>query len=91
MRDLTAADLRAYIARVFDLVVVLRRLRSGRRIVFEVAALDGLTPDARYALTDVFRAELAGSPPAVGWRRDPDWRPSDRLAVRMELEGIGWT
>lgn len=91
MRDLTAADLRAYIARVFDLVVVLRRLRSGRRIVFEVAALDGLTPDARYALTDVFRAELAGSPPAVGWRRDPDWRPSDRLAVRMELEGVGWT
>jgi len=91
MRDLTAADLRAYIARVFDLVVVLRRLRSGRRIVFEVAALDGLTPDARYALTDVFRAELAGSPPAVGWRRDADWRPSDRLAVRMELEGVGWT
>lgn len=91
MRDLTAADLRAYIARVFDLVVVLRRLRSGRRIVFEVAALDGLTAEARYALTDVFRAELAGSPPAVGWRRDPDWRPSPRLAVRMQLEDAGWT
>ena len=90
MRDLTAADLRAYIARVFDLVVVLRRLRSGRRIVFEVAALDGLSHDARYALTDVYRAELAGSPPAVGWRRDPDWRPTDRLAVRMELERVGW-
>lgn len=90
MRDLTAADLRAYIARVFDLVVVLRRLRSGRRIVFELAALDGLTAGARYALTDVFRAELVGSPPAVGWRRDPDWRPSERLAVRMELEGVGW-
>jgi pilus assembly protein CpaF len=91
MRDLTAADLRAYIARVFDLIVVLRRLRSGRRIVFEVAALDGLTPDARYALTDVFRAELAGSPPTVTWPRNTDWRPSPRLAVRMQLEGSGWT
>ena len=65
MRDLTAADLRAYIARVFDLVVVLRRLRSGQRIVAQVAALDGLTPDARYALCDVFRAEMAGDPAAI--------------------------
>ena len=31
MRDLTVADLRSYIARVFDLVLVLRRLRSGFR------------------------------------------------------------
>jgi pilus assembly protein CpaF len=91
MRDLTAAGLRAYIARVFDLIVVLRRLRSGRRIVFQVAALDGLTADARYALTDVYRAELTGSPPSVGWRRNPDWQPSPRLAVRIELEGSGWT
>lgn len=91
MRDLTAADLRAYIARVFDLIVVLRRLRSGRRIVFEVAALDGLTPEARYALTDIFRAELAGSPPTVTWPRNADWRPSPRLAVRMQLEASGWT
>jgi pilus assembly protein CpaF len=91
MRDLTAADLRAYIARVFDLIVVLRRLRSGRRITYQVAALDGLTADARYALTDVYRAELGGSPPSVGWRRNPDWQPSPRLAVRIELEGSGWT
>jgi len=91
MRDLTAADLRAYIARVFDLVVVLRRLRSGRRIVFQVAALDGLTTEAQYALTDVFRAEVAGSPPSVAWWRNPDWQPSARLAVRIELEGSGWT
>ena len=91
MHDLTAADLRSYIARVFDLVVVLRRLRSGRRIVQQVASLDGLTPDARYALTDVFRAEVAGSPPAVGWSRRPDWRPPERLAARIELEGSSWT
>jgi pilus assembly protein CpaF len=91
MRDLTAADLRAYIARVFDLVVVLRRLRSGRRIVFQVAALDGMAADARYALTDVYHAELNGSPPVVAWERNPDWQPSPRLGVRMELEAAGWT
>jgi pilus assembly protein CpaF len=91
MRDLTAADLRAYIARVFDLIVVLRRLRSGRRIVHQVAALDGLDAEARYALTDVFRAELAGSPPTVSWWRNAEWGPSERLGVRMELEAQGWT
>ncbi len=91
MRDLTAADLRAYIARVFDLVVVLRRLRSGRRIVQQVASLDGLTADARYALTDVFRTEIVGSPPAVGWTCNAEWRPPERLAARIELEAEAWT
>jgi len=41
MHDLSLADLRAYIARVFDVVVVLRRQRSGLRIVRQLAALDG--------------------------------------------------
>lgn len=90
MRDLTAADLRAYIAGVFDLVVVLRRLRSGRRIVHQVAALDGLTDDTAYALTDVVRARLAGSPPEMIWERNPDWQPSRRLTARVELEGAAW-
>ena len=57
MRDLTVTDLRTYIARVFDLVVVLRRLRSGRRIVRQLTAVDGITDDGGYRLTDVFRAE----------------------------------
>ena len=57
MRDLTVTDLRSYIARVFDLVVVLRRLRSGRRIVRQIAALDGVADDGGYRLVDVFRGE----------------------------------
>ncbi|MEX2135342.1 MAG: ATPase, T2SS/T4P/T4SS family [Chloroflexota bacterium] len=89
MRDLTSADLRAYIARVFDLIVVLRRLRSGLRIVHQVGALDGLSSEARYALTDVFRAEPDGG--QLRWRRDPDWRPPERLGTRLELEGERWT
>ena len=69
MRDLTVADLRTYIARVFDLVVVLRRLRSGRRIVRQVAALEGSDADG-YRLADVFRAELAAGPDEVRFVRD---------------------
>jgi pilus assembly protein CpaF len=90
MRDLTAADLRAYIARVFDLVVVLRRLSSGQRIVHQVAALDGLAPDAGYRLTDVFRAERDG-PSHLRWINDRDWRPPERLRARMQLEGDRWS
>jgi pilus assembly protein CpaF len=89
MRDLTGPDLRAYIARVFDLIVVLRRLRSGLRIVHQVAALDGLDAEGGYRLTDVFRAEPDGGD--LRWRRDPDWRPPERLRARLELEGERWT
>ena len=89
MRDLSTADLRAYIARVFDLVVVLRRLRNGRRMVHQVAALDGPSA-AGYRLTDVFRAVPDGAD-QLRWLRDPDWRPPERLRARMELEGERWT
>jgi pilus assembly protein CpaF len=87
MRDLTLADLRSYIERVFDLVVVLRRLRTGRRIVRQIVALDGLTPEGAYRLTDVFHAGRQDGADEVGWVADPAWRPSSRLAARMELDG----
>ena len=87
MRDLTLLDLRSYIERVFDLVVVLRRLRTGRRIVRQIVALDGLTPDGAYRLADVFHADRHEGSDDVGWVADPAWRPSARLAARMELEG----
>jgi pilus assembly protein CpaF len=86
MRDLTLADLRSYIERVFDLVVVLRRLRTGRRIVRQIVALDGLTPEGAYRLADVFHAGRQDGPDEVGWVADPGWRPSSRLAARMELD-----
>ena len=89
MRDLTAADLRAYIARVFDLVVVLRRLNSGRRIVQQVAALDRVGADGGYQLTDVFRAEPDGG--GLRWVHDRDWQPPERLRARMQLEGERWS
>jgi pilus assembly protein CpaF len=86
MRDLTVADLRTYIARVFDLVLVLRRLRSGRRIVRQIAALDGVGPDAAYRLVDVFRSVRTDGADSVSWVGSEGWQPPDRLASRMELE-----
>jgi hypothetical protein len=65
---------------------VLRRLRSGRRIVRQIAALDGVATDGAYRLVDVFRGERADGD-AVRWAASEGWQPPDRLASRMELEG----
>ena len=91
MRDLTVLDLRSYIARVFDLVVVLRRLRSGRRLVRQLSAVDGLTEDGRYRLVDVFRAEAVAGSEEIRFVRDREWTPSARLLSRLELEGERWS
>ncbi len=90
MRDLSGPDLRAYIARVFDQVVVLRRLGSGQRIVHQIAALDGLDDHGDYRLVDVFRAELDPSE-HLRWAHDADWRPPERLRARMQLEAGRWS
>jgi hypothetical protein len=71
---------------VFDLVLVLRRLRSGRRIVRQIAALDGVGPDAAYRLVDVYRSVRTDGSDAVTWVATDGWQPPDRLASRMELE-----
>ena len=91
MRDLTVLDLRSYIARVFDLVVVLRRLRSGRRLVRQLSAVDGLTEEGRYRLVDVFRAEAVAGSEEIRFVRDREWTPSARLLSRLELEGERWS
>ncbi|MCL4287668.1 MAG: Flp pilus assembly complex ATPase component TadA, partial [Thermoleophilia bacterium] len=90
MRDLTVVDLRTYIARVFDLVLVLRRLRSGHRIVRQLAALDGVDGDG-YRLADVFRADLTAAAEEARFVRDPTWQPGARLRARLEAEGERWT
>ena len=87
MRDLTVTDLRSYIARVFDLVVVLRRLRSGRRVVRQLTAVDGLHADGAYRLTDVFRAEADEGTDGIRFVADATWTPPARLLARLELEG----
>jgi hypothetical protein len=66
---------------------VLRRLRSGRRLVRQIAALDGVADDGSYRMIDVFRGERADGTGDVRWVAADGWRPPDRLASRMELEG----
>jgi pilus assembly protein CpaF len=91
MHDLSLADLRAYIARVFDVVVVLRRQRSGLRIVRQLAALDGVKRDGEYALTELFEARL-GADSAPTWIRHEAWKPSARLTARLEAgEDATWS
>jgi pilus assembly protein CpaF len=91
MHDLSLADLRAYIARVFDVVVVLRRQRSGLRIVRQLAALDGVRRDGDYALTELFEARQ-GADSAPTWIRHEDWKPSARLTARLEgQEAAKWS
>ena len=91
MHDLSLADLRAYIARVFDVVVVLRRLPSGLRIVRQLAALHGVGPDSAYALTNLFEAHFPGDR-APEWTHYDGWRPSTRLLARMGTgEGQPWS
>jgi pilus assembly protein CpaF len=91
MHDLTVTDLRTYIARVFDLVVVLRRLRSGRRVVRQMTAVEGLTDVGQYRLVDVFRAESTIGSDEIRFVRDEIWTPSARLLARLELEGERWS
>ncbi len=91
MHDLTVTDLRTYIARVFDLVVVLRRLRSGRRVVRQMTAVEGLTGAGQYRLVDVFRAESTTGSEEIRFVRDEIWTPSARLLTRLELEGERWS
>ena len=91
MHDLTVTDLRTYIARVFDVVVVLRRLRSGRRVVRQMTAVDGLTDAGQYLLVDVFRAESTTGSDEIRFVRDEEWTPSARLLTRLELEGERWS
>jgi len=43
--------------------------------------------DSYRRLADVFHAGRQDGPEDVGWVADPAWRPSSRLAARMELEG----
>jgi pilus assembly protein CpaF len=90
--QLSPREIRGYVARVFDLIVVIARLRSGLRCVLEVCELAGLDDSGDYDLRPVFRTDLVhddgGDRPlfhAVG-----DFRPGPRLTRKLELEGLRW-
>jgi pilus assembly protein CpaF len=89
--QLSPADIRGYVARVFDLVVVVARLRGGRRCVLEICELAGLS-DRGYDLRPVFCAdtEEAGTGRVPVFRAVAGYAPGPRLSRKLELEGIRW-
>jgi pilus assembly protein CpaF len=52
--DLPASYVRAQVASAVDLVVHLARLRNGRRVVFQIASVEGLGDDGDPVVTEVF-------------------------------------
>jgi pilus assembly protein CpaF len=56
-----------------------------------VTAVDGLTPDGMYAMTDVFRAEAGPGSDEIRFVANAAWTPSPRLLARLELEGERWS
>ena len=90
--QLSPSEIRRYIARVFDVVVFVGRLRSGRRCVQEIAELRDVGPDGRYELLSVFMSELSSGQHGINvdFGTAPDYRPGDRLIRKLALQGMRW-
>ena len=90
--QLTPPEIRRYIARVFDLVVFVSRLRDGRRCVQEIAELRDVDASGRYELSPVFTSELSigREGTEVDFASVPDYRPGARLVRKLALQGMRW-
>ena len=90
--QLSSAEIRRYVARVFDLVVFVSRLRNGRRYVLEIAELLGVGPDDRYHLATVFSADVSNDAQGISveFSGAPDYRPGSRLLRKLQLQGMRW-
>lgn len=90
--QLSPAEIRGYVARVFDLVVFVSRLRNGRRYVLEIAELRGVAENDRYFIVPVFTADIAAAMDGitVNFSNQRDYRPGPRLMRKLELQGMRW-
>jgi pilus assembly protein CpaF len=90
--QLSPGEIRRYIARVFDLVIFVSRLRDGRRCVQEIAELRAVDVDGRYELASVFTGELGNGQNGmhVDFNAVPDYRPGARLIRKLTLQGMRW-
>jgi len=90
--QLSSAEIRRYIARVFDVVVFISRLRDGRRCVQEIAELRDVDSNGRYDLHSIFATDLSSGQHGiqVDFRTTPDYRPGDRLVRKLALQGMRW-
>ncbi len=90
--QLSPTEIRRYIARVFDLVVFVGRLRDGRRCVQEIAELRDVDANGRYELFSVFTTELTTgrNGTEVDFHPVPDYRPGARLVRKLGHQGMRW-
>ena len=90
--QLSPAEIRRYIARVFDLVVFVSRLRDGRRCVLEIAELRDVDLNGRYELCPVFKTDVNTGQHGIDidFRAVADYRPGPRLVRKLEMQGMRW-
>lgn len=90
--QLSPAEIRGYIARVFDLVVFVARLRTGLRCLMEIVELAGVRSDGDYDIRPVFttRVEHHDDELRPHFVACADYRPGVRLARKLDLEGLRW-
>jgi len=85
-------EVRGYIARVFNILIHVTRLRSGLRCITDITELDGIDDDGAYRLRPVFAASFDGEAGITrpNFTAVPEYRPGVRLRRRLELEGVSW-
>jgi Flp pilus assembly CpaF family ATPase len=90
--QLSSNEIRRYIARIFDLVVFVSRLRDGRRYVLELAELRGVDPSGLYDLRPVFHGDVVTDQQGlvVEFVAGADYRPGAQLLRKLELQGMRW-
>jgi pilus assembly protein CpaF len=90
--QLSPTEIRSYIARVFDLIVFVSRLRDGRRCVLEITELQDVDGDGHYRLSPVFKTHPLNQRGRVDLDFSPasDYRPGPRPQRKLELQGMRW-
>jgi pilus assembly protein CpaF len=85
-------EVRGYIARVFNVLIHVTRLRGGLRCVTDITELDGVDDSGGYQLRSIFQARFEAADGALRpvFEAAPDYRPGPRLRRRLEVEGVRW-
>jgi len=85
-------EVRGYIARVFNVLIHVTRLRGGHRCISEVIELDGVDENGGYRLRSIFQTafDTNGGDLRPVFQSTPGYRPGPRLRRRLEVEGVTW-
>jgi pilus assembly protein CpaF len=85
-------EVRGYIARVFNVLIHVTRLRSGLRCVSQITELDGVDDAGGYRLRPIFltRFETDQGELHPVFDAPDDYHLGQRLRRRLEVEGVRW-